>query len=290
MTSPRQIAVVSGKGGTGKTTITTALAIMAAPVVLADADVEASNLSLVFPGERLVAEAFAGMPRAVIDQARCTACGICTEVCRFGAVSTLLPGVDVPTVDALQCEGCGVCVDACPADAIREDPTEAGELIVTRSRLGIVVSANLRPGEDLSGRLTTLVRQKAITHATNEPVDLILIDGPPGTGCPTIATITGTDALIAVTEPTGAGTADLLRLIELARRFDLIPEVIINKVDLSPSGALTLENQCADLGVAVVARLPFVSGLPRWLEKGAPLEELPDALRPLMPLADRLRN
>lgn len=289
MKPPRQIAVVSGKGGTGKTTVTASLAILSAPLVLADADVEASNLSLVFPGELRAVEPFPGMPLAVIDQARCTACGICVEVCRFDAVSVLDPAVDIPTIDSLACEGCGVCVDACPAGAIIEEPSLAGELFVNQSRLGVVVSARLEPGEDLSGRLTTLVRQRAMAEAETEHIDLVLIDGPPGTGCPTIATIAGVDALIAVTEPTGAGTADLLRLTELAGRFDLVPDVIINKADLSSSGAAALEAECGRLGIKILAKLPFVSGLPRWLEKGAQLEELPEALQPLRSVAERLR-
>ncbi len=231
---PRQIAVVSGKGGTGKTTITATLAVMAAPLVLADADVEAANLGLVFGAQQTETVPFPGLPRPAVDPATCTGCGVCVDLCRFEAIAPIDVDSPVADIDLLACEGCGVCVDACPVGAIVEVPSQAGELFVGRSPLGPLVSAELGPGEDLSGRLTTLVRQRAVQEAERVGTDLILIDGPPGTGCPTIATITGADALIAVTEPTAAGTADLLRLLDLAGRFELIPAIIINNIDHIP--------------------------------------------------------
>ena len=286
----RQIAVVSGKGGTGKTTIAATLAAMVAPLVLADADVEAANLGLVFGVKQTEAEAFPGLPLAVVDPAACTGCGVCVELCRFGAIAPIDLDNPVADIDLLACEGCGVCVDNCPVDAIAGVPAQAGVLFVGRSSLGPMVSAELEPGQDLSGRLTTLVRQRAVKEAEEAGLDLILIDGPPGTGCPTIATITGVDALIAVAEPTAAGTADLIRLMDLAGRFDLIPSVIINKIDLSPQGAAVIEAACADRGAHVIARIPFIEGVSRWLEDGAPLQRLPEALQPLHAVAAGLRS
>lgn len=287
---PRQVAVVSGKGGTGKTTITAVLAALSAPLVLADADVEASNLPLVFAGRQVASSPFPGLSRAAVDPARCNGCGICVDVCRFGAVRAAASGGTTPDIDPLRCEGCGVCVDTCPAEAIHEVPCQAGTLHVFRSSVGTLVSADLAPGEDLSGRLTTMVRQRAMHEAEREHLDLVLIDGPPGTGCPAIATITGADALIAVTEPTAAGAADLQRLVTLAARFQLMPTVIINKVDLSPQGAQELERACQEWGLSVSARLPFVPRLTEWLAAGARLEDLPDPFRSLYPVAATLRD
>lgn len=281
----REVAVASGKGGTGKTTVVVALALMSAPLVLADADVEAANLELVFPGQREVEESFFGFPRAAIEPTRCTECGLCSELCRFGAVVC-----SPPYIDTVLCEGCGVCIDYCPAQAIKEVPVQAGTLFVTRTALGPLVSAELRPGQDLSGRLTTQVRQRAREQAERYGYDLVLVDGPPGTGCPAIATITGVDKLIAVTEPTAAGVRDLERLIDLASRFQLVPEVVINKYDISLEGASLLEQECKRRDVPIVARIPFIEGLAQWLSWGAPPAEMPVGLDPLRETAEKLRK
>jgi len=255
----RRIVFASGKGGTGKTTTTALMATFAGaevPVVLADCDVEAANLPIALGATDIRREPFAGLPTAVIDPERCNACGVCERVCRFEAVH-VAPFRRSVTIDPFACEGCGRCAGACPNDAITMVPGQAGEVVTARSAIGPLVYGRLRPGEDLSGKLVAEVRSMADRLAEGGEVDLMLIDGPPGTGCPAIASITNTDLLVAVTEPTLSGEHDLARLTALARQLDVPVAIILNKADLSASGAEHIRVRAREEGLELIAEVPF---------------------------------
>lgn len=263
----RQLVVLSGKGGTGKTTLAACLARLAGRVVIADADVDAPDLALVLPGEDGPAEPFVAGRRAVIRPERCLVCGACEAVCRFGAVRTDGAGgaLVAPRVDPLACEGCGACAQVCLADAVRFRDNLAGVWRVRRIPEGWLVRAALGVAQDNSGKLVTRVREEARRIAAAEGVDLILVDGPPGIGCPVHAALVGADDLLAVTEPTPAGEHDLQRLLRLAQHFAVPVHVVVNKWDLAPALTERLERLCADSGATVVGRIPFDPGVPRAL-------------------------
>jgi MinD superfamily P-loop ATPase len=263
----RTLLVASGKGGTGKTTVTAVLVALAARecrVAVADCDVEASNLPLALRATVTTREPFAGPPQVVVDERRCRGCGACVRACPFDAMAIGPEGH--AAVDPWLCESCGACVRACPADAIALVPQVAGALFVGECWAGPVVWGDLRPGEDLSGRLVALVREHAADLARRHDADLLLVDGPPGVGCPAIAAMVGVDAVLAVTEPTPAAVHDLRRLAGLAVQLRVPVAVVLNKVDLSPSGAEFVRAACAELGLALVAEVRFDAELPRLME------------------------
>ena len=238
----KTVVVASGKGGTGKTTLSVLFAHLFAThhqLVVADCDVEASNLPLALQVEVDGKREFLGTSKPVLDAELCTSCAVCGESCRFGAIS--LSAGDTPIFDEWVCEGCGVCVSDCPMGAIRLEPRIAGELMTGISPTGPVVFAQLRPGEDLSGRLVAEVRDQARRLAADNGTDLVLVDGPPGVGCPTIASLSNADALVAVAEPSVSGEHDLVRLTALARRLEVPTCVVLNKADLSARGAERLQ-------------------------------------------------
>jgi MinD superfamily P-loop ATPase len=263
----KTLVVASGKGGTGKTTLTALFARLAAarrPTLVADCDVEASNLPLALEVEVESRERFLGAGRPVLDEERCAACGLCADSCRFGAVS--LAADDTPRFDEWLCEGCGACVEACPMRAIELQPHVAGELRSGRAETGAVVFAQLEPGEDLSGRLVTDVRTKARELAREREAELVLVDGPPGIGCPAIASVANADALLAVAEPTRSGEHDLARLVRLARQLRVPVKVVLNKADLSRSGAERLRAACREQGLELIGEVPFDPELAEALE------------------------
>ena len=192
----KQITVLSGKGGTGKTTITAAFAVLAKKVVVADCDVDAPNLHLLLHPEIIESSEFKGSKMAVIDESKCNKCGVCRESCRFDAITQEL------TVDPFSCEGCGVCTIVCPHNAVTLTERVSGYVYVSRIKQGFMVHALLNPGESNSGKLVTLVRQKARFLAEKEKIDLVIVDGPPGIGCPVIASVSGADIGLVVAEPT----------------------------------------------------------------------------------------
>ncbi len=254
----KSVVVASGKGGTGKTTMTALfahLAAGAARVVLVDADVEASNLPIALEVEEASCVDFKGSAKASIDTDTCTSCGACHEVCRFGAISVDSAGAFV--VDQLSCEGCGACARVCESGAISMCVGVAGSVCIGTSWVGPVSFGRLRPGEDLSGKLVTEVRRLGRQEAEAHGSDLLLIDGPPGVGCPVIAALADTDLLVAITEPSISGVHDLARLAELASRFDLPVAVVLNKSDLSDEGARKLRGFCAGEGLLLIAEIPF---------------------------------
>ncbi|MDF0591880.1 ATP-binding protein [Candidatus Methanocrinis natronophilus] len=247
----KQITVVSGKGGTGKTSILASLAaISRGRAVIADCDVDAPDLHLILKPQVREKREFSGMKMAVIDPSRCNSCGSCEEHCRFGAAMS-------QKIDPLLCEGCGVCSLVCPADAVSMEERLSGYAFISDTRFGPLVHAQLFPGEEASGKLVTMVREISREVADYHDLELILIDGSPGIGCPVIASLTGSDLALVVTEPTISGAHDLDRILGLVSHFGIEPLVCINKFDLNPELALSIEERSMDWGAKIVGRIPF---------------------------------
>ena len=272
----KQLVILSGKGGTGKTSLTAAFAHLASqelPVVLADADVDAANLELVLSARVKERERFIGGKVAVIDPESCTACGVCHAVCRFDAI--LEPGREAfrysYSVDPLACEGCAACYYQCPEDAIRMEDRESGEWFVSDTPYGPLVHARLHPAQENSGKLVTVVRQKARHLAQDENRPLVIIDGPPGIGCPVISAVGGVDLALMVTEPTVAGAHDLDRILQVAEHFRVRTAVVVNKHDLSPRGTEAIEEFCWERGIPLVGRIPFDPLVTEAMVKGKPV-------------------
>lgn len=258
----KSVTIASGKGGAGKTTLAALLSLRAADevrLVLADADVEASNLPLALGASASLRAPFEGGSTAVVNPGSCTACGACASYCRFDAISATPVWEDAPyyEVDPWACEGCGLCSMVCPQSAISMEPTKAGNVYAGSWARGSVTWGQLEPGEDLSGKLVTEVRRLATVSAQEAEADVMLVDGPPGVGCPTIASLADTDLLVAVTEPTVSGEHDLGRLLDLAKRLDIEAIVVLNKADLSQPGREGIEALCAAREVPCVAQIPF---------------------------------
>lgn len=240
---------MSGKGGTGKTTVTASFAVLAGNSVIVDCDVDAANLHLLLHPEVKTRQEFY-TKKAEIDKEECIECGRCEEECRFGAISDF-------KVDPIHCEGCGVCNLICPVDAVRLSERVSGYAYISETRFGSMCHARLLPGESNSGKLVALVRENARKVAEAKKLSLILIDGAPGIGCPVIASVTGIDLGVLVTEPTMSGLHDMERAMGLLDHFRVPALVCINKYDLNVEKAEEIEEFCEGRGVEVVARIPF---------------------------------
>lgn len=249
----KSLAVISGKGGTGKTSITASLAWIAKPVVVADGDVDAADLHLLLRPTVEEKGVFRAGFIAVVDRNRCTKCGACFEACAFGAIDASI------RIDPVSCEGCGVCELVCPHGAISMAAAECGEWFVSDTVVGPMAHARLHPGKENSGRLVSLVRKKAADLAAQRGLELILIDGPPGVGCPVIASIGGVDCVLVVTEPTLPGLHDCERVLDLAAHFRVPALVAINKCDLNGEMADRIGRMCSKRGVPVVGRIPYTT-------------------------------
>lgn len=247
----RELIVISGKGGTGKTSLLGAFASLASNKVLCDADVDAADLYLILEPEIKERKDFEEGYKAEINKNKCSECGLCRDLCRFDAIS---PDFVVNPID---CEGCGVCVHFCPEDAIDFPLQTCGELFVSETRCGPMVHARLGIAKDNSGKLVTLSRQHAKDLAQRNSLGLILTDGPPGVACPVIASITGANGVLIVTEPTLSGHHDMDRVVELARHFNIPSYVCVNKFDLNPEMTKTIENYAQENGLPVMGKIPF---------------------------------
>ncbi len=266
----KQLVILSGKGGTGKTTVAAGLAHLAAqthPVVLADADVDAANLGLVLAPVTQETHDFTGGKVAEIDPAVCSACGRCAEVCRFDAVRA----GTVTTVDPLACEGCAACHYECPVEAITMTPQRAGQWFVADTRYGPLYHAHLFAGQENSGKLVTLVKQMARLRTLDDQAELLLVDGPPGIGCPVIAALAGADLVLIVTEPTISGAHDLVRILGVAAHFQTRAAVLLNKTDLNPTQAETIAAMCAERGIPLVGTLPYDPAVTESMVRGEPV-------------------
>lgn len=248
-----EILVISGKGGTGKTSLTAAFAHLAANAIICDLDVDAPDLHLLLQPKAQMTQAFYSGHIAGIQTDLCDACGTCRQLCRFDAIR---PGRPAPVVDPLKCEGCNVCVSLCPAKAITFKPNHCGTWYVSDTRFGPMVHAQLFPGEENSGRLVAVLRQKAKELAKAQGQSLVLSDGPPGIGCPVISAISGVDLAVIVTEPTPSGLHDLERIVALCDHFKIPVAVIINKWDLNPQITAEIETICHQREYQVAAKLP----------------------------------
>lgn len=264
-----QLAIVSGKGGTGKTTLAGSLSVLFENHVMADCDVDAPNLHLLMKLDKIDSREYYGGKKAEISD-DCISCGICEKVCRFDA---LIRGGPY-RIDSYACEGCGACVFACPAEAITLKANKSGDYHLSRAGGTPLVHALLRPGEETSGGLVAKVRELAIEVAQTEGRDLVIIDGAPGIGCPTTSSITGVSYVVVVCEPTVSGLYDLERIIETIRHFRRDCGVIINKWDMNPDKSAKIEQWCEREGIPIIGKIPFDDEVTRATMRGVPVVSL----------------
>ncbi len=287
----KQLVILSGKGGTGKTSVAAAFAHLAAEgdpqvtAVLADADVDAANLELVLSPRPLETHEFIGGSVAAIDPELCEGCGRCYEVCRFDAVLPPASGIGAYTVDPIACEGCAACVYQCPEQAIAMAPQVAGSWFRSDSRYGALFHAALKPAQENSGKLVTLVKQQARLLALDEGYGAMIVDGPPGIGCPVISAVSGADLALIVAEPTAAGIHDLSRVVQTTAHFRVPLIVCINKADIYPAGTQQIEAYCRESGLEMAGHIPFDPFVTDAMVQGEPIT----AYRPDSPAAVALR-
>ena len=272
---PQQLVVLSGKGGTGKTTVAAALAHLAAQelsVSLADADVDAANLELVLDVQQVASHEFASGLLAEIDPDLCISCGQCYEACYFEAIT---PGdVGVPyEIDPTACEGCAACHYRCPVDAISLRTPPSGLWYESDTRFGPLFHAHLFAGGENSGKLVTLVKQQARLRALDEHRDLVLVDGPPGIGCPVISAVSGATLALMVVEPTLSGVHDLSRVLDLAEHFGVPAAVVVNKADLSDKRTAEIEAFCAARAISLLGCIPYDTVVTEAMVQGVPITE-----------------
>jgi len=263
----KEVTVLSGKGGTGKTTLLASFAALAPGSITADCDVDAPNLHLLLSGERVEEGPFSASQVASIDMVACTHCRCCADACRFGAVHLDDP-VRGPFVEGLSCEGCHLCWRLCPSEAIAMRDRTSGHWMVTRTPQGMMFHARLDPGEGNSGKLVSLLKRKARAYGKSNGTPLLLVDGPPGIGCAAIASLSGADLAILVTEPTRSGLSDLERVVRLCRQMDVRPAVVINRWDLSPPLAEEIEQWARGEGAVILGRIPFDDAVHRCMASG----------------------
>ena len=260
----RKMTVLSGKGGTGKTTITGSFAALSNDAVFVDCDVDASNLHLLLKPEVKETIEFKGLNLAVIDPEKCTQCGLCEEKCRFNAIHDF-------KIDSIHCEGCKVCVQICPVQAIGFVERVCGQAYISETEYGPMSHARLIPGMENAGKLVTLVRQNAKKLAEDGGHELMLIDGPPGIGCPVIASLADIDHGLVVVEPTLSGIHDLKRALELLDHFNVDALVCVNKYDLNQENTAAIIEFCNEEGIEVVGQVPFDLDVTQSMVAGYPV-------------------
>jgi len=276
-----QLIILSGKGGTGKTTVAASFAYLQEKSIKVDCDVEASNLHIILQGSNVEENSFYGAKIAKIDPDKCLRCGECERVCRFDAISHY-------KVDELKCEGCAACTVICPNQAISLNDERTGTTIITQTDKGILSYAEMEFGAEGSGKLVTEVRKNAGRFKSDE--EMFLLDGSPGVGCPVMASITGCDAALLVVEPTQSGLADFLRVLELIRFFKITPFVCINKYDINNSITREITRACWKEKVPVIGEIPFDPIVKQAVNELKPIVLYPesDAGRQIMMIWNRL--
>jgi MinD superfamily P-loop ATPase len=262
----KEIVVLSGKGGTGKTSIVASFAALAQSKILADCDVDAADLHLLLHPKVKEEKEFWSGQIAFIDKEKCTECDLCQELCRFGAIKDF-------KVDPLSCEGCGFCYQVCPVDAIAMKDSTSGHSFISETKYGYLCHARLGIAQENSGKLVALVRQNAKLIAERENLDYIITDGPPGIGCPVISSLSGASLALLVTEPTLSGIHDLERVIGVCRHFGVPVLVCVNKYDLNEENTYRIESYCADEGIEVAARISFDNVTTEAIVQGLPVVE-----------------
>ncbi len=265
----KEIVILSGKGGTGKTTVVGSFAALAKGKVLADCDVDAADLHLLLgPSERRKSEFWSGQV-ACIDEDRCTQCGLCQELCRFDAIKDF-------KVDPVSCEGCGFCSHICPVEAITMQENMSGYWFISDTRYGPLVHARLGIAQENSGKLVAVVRQQAKQIAGERNLGHIISDGPPGIGCPVISSLSGASLALLVTEPTLSGMHDLERVLGVCRHFGIPALVCINKYDLNEENTRQIEGNCLSQGVEIAGKVPFDNVVTQSIVQGVPVVEYSD--------------
>ena len=267
----KELTVLSGKGGTGKTSVTAAIASLATNIVLCDNDVDAANLHLLAQPVILEEHLFLGGWQATIDEEACTGCGICQQNCHFDAIHLSDNGKYY--VNPYQCEGCRLCERLCPYTAITSRQSDNNQWFVSDSRFGKMVHARMGPGEENSGKLVAKIRKKAREEARAINASWVINDGPPGVGCATISSLSGVDAVLLVVEPSKSGWHDAERLIQLADKFDLPVWAVINKYDINLDMAARLETNFQELAIPVIGRLPFDEDMVKSMVEGKTIVE-----------------
>lgn len=264
-----EIVVLSGKGGTGKTSIVASFAALAQSKVLADCDVDAADLHLLLRPRANEEKEFWSGQVAFIDRDKCTECGLCQELCRFDAIRNF-------QVDPISCEGCGFCHQVCPVDAISMTDSLSGHSYVSETKYGYLCHARLGIAQENSGKLVALVRQNAKLIAGRENLDYIITDGPPGIGCPVISSLSGASLALLVTEPTLSGIHDLERVIGVCRHFGVPVLVCVNKYDLNEENTYRIESYCGSEGIDMAARISFDNVMTEAIVQGLPVVEYSD--------------
>ncbi|MDI6890275.1 MAG: ATP-binding protein [Thermodesulfovibrionales bacterium] len=263
----KQIVIISGKGGTGKTVLTASFAALATNKVMVDCDVDAADLHLLLQPEIKERHEFRSGVTAMIDKELCQECGECISVCRFDAISENF------IVDPISCEGCTICSYVCPAGAITLEENISGEWFISDTKYGPLVHAKLGIAEENSGKLVSVVRQKAKEIAEKENLDYVIIDGPPGIGCPVIASLSNVDLAMIVTEPTLSGIHDMERVAKVSKHFGIPTKVVINKFDINPENSEDIKRICQKEDIEVLAHLPFSQRVSESIVQGIPLVE-----------------
>ncbi len=249
-----EITVLSGKGGSGKTSISAAFATIAKNIIVADCDVDAANMHLILNPTLDYEELFTTGYKAIINDKICVQCGICIDLCRFEAIANIN---GIVTIKETTCDGCKLCSRLCPTQAISMMPSNRSKWFKGTYRNGLMVHARLAPGEENSGKLVNIVRSQARKMAEAANFDIIVIDGPPGIGCPVISSMTGAKKVVIVTEPSKSGFHDLKRVLELTANFSLTSCVIINKYDLNTEMSSNIEQFCKEREISMIGKIPF---------------------------------
>ncbi len=249
-----EIAILSGKGGTGKTSLSAAFATLGDNLIVADCDVDAANLHLILQPENYFEETFVTGYKAIIDYSTCTNCSLCINYCRFDAI---IYQNDRVTISKTLCDGCKLCTRICPTQSISMIPSDKSRWYVGNYRNGKMIHARLAPGEENSGKLVNIVRDQARRTAKENGFDTIIIDGPPGTGCPVISSVTGTNEVIIITEPTNSGFHDMKRILDVISNFKVKSYVVINKYDLNIEVTNRISDWCFDMKIPVIGKIIF---------------------------------